>query len=159
MKNQQWSLLVLLLAILISSCGGNSSSQTGETTTPPKPMVAEEEPEETDPMKNKGIGPISSVELGEIDEAMVAEGKKIYEQMCTACHKIDKKYIGPSPKGILSRRSPEWIMNMILNPVEMIEKDPIARQLLAEANGAPMANQGLTEEQARQILEYFRTLE
>ena len=74
-------------------------------------------------------------------------------------HKPTKKFIGPAPKGILERRSPEWVMNMILNPEEMIANDPIAKQLLAEANGSPMANQHLTEEQARAVLEYFRTIE
>jgi hypothetical protein len=49
-------------------------------------------------------------------------------------------------------------MNMILNPEKMTQSDPIAKQLLIEANLAPMANQQLTEEQARKILEYFRTL-
>jgi len=49
-------------------------------------------------------------------------------------------------------------MNMILSPDKMIQSDPIAKQLLVEANLAPMANQNLTEEQARKILEYFRTL-
>ena len=49
-------------------------------------------------------------------------------------------------------------MNMILNPVEMTLKDPVARALLIEYNGAPMANQSLTEEEARAILEYFRIL-
>ena len=41
----------------------------------------------------------------------------------------------------------------------MTQKDPLAKQLLIEFNGSPMANQGLTEEEARSILEYFRTLE
>ena len=110
-------------------------------------------------MENKGIGPVKEVILGEeIDQAMAEEGKKIYMQMCTACHKPDKKFIGPAPKGILERRSPEWVMNMILNPEVMIMKDPIAKQLLIEYNGAPMTNQGLSQEQARQVLEYFRTL-
>jgi hypothetical protein len=49
-------------------------------------------------------------------------------------------------------------MNMILNPEVMIKKDPIAKKLLDEFDGAPMANQNLTEDQARQVLEYFRTL-
>jgi cytochrome c len=40
----------------------------------------------------------------------------------------------------------------------MIQKDPIAKQLLIEANSAPMANQNLTETEARAILEYFRSL-
>lgn len=49
-------------------------------------------------------------------------------------------------------------MNMIMNPEQMIKEDPIAIQLLKEANGAPMANQNVSEEQARAILEYFRTI-
>jgi hypothetical protein len=49
-------------------------------------------------------------------------------------------------------------MNMILNPQEMVQKDPLANDLLKEFNGSPMSNQGLTEDQARAILEYFRTL-
>ena len=75
-----------------------------------------------------------------------------------ACHRIGKKFIGPPPNGILARRSPEWVMNMILNPEVMVKEDPLAKDLLQEFNGAPMANQGLTEEQARSVLEYFRTL-
>ncbi len=50
-------------------------------------------------------------------------------------------------------------MNMILNPEEMVQKDPDAKALLIEYNGSPMANQSLTEEEARNILEYFRTLD
>ena len=86
------------------------------------------------------------------------EGKVAYEAKCTACHKPDKQFIGPAPKGILERRTPAWVMNMILNPEVMIQKDPLAKQLLMEFNGAPMANQNLSEEDARAVLEYFRTL-
>ena len=56
------------------------------------------------------------------------------------------------------RRTPEWIMNMILVPEKMIVENEAAKQLLMEYNGAPMANQNLKEEEARAILEYFRTL-
>ena len=45
---------------------------------------------------------------------------------------------------------------MILNPEEMVAKNPEAKKLLAEYL-APMANQNLTEKEARLILEYFRT--
>lgn len=72
---------------------------------------------------------------------------------------MDKKFIGPALAGVTERRSPEWIMNMILNPEEMIQKDPIAKQLMIESNMAVMANQNLTEEEARAILEYFRSLD
>ena len=102
---------------------------------------------------------MTKVVLGDIDPAMVAEGEQLFKQMCSACHKPDEKLIGPAPRGILKRRSPEWIMNMILNPDKMVQQDPVAKQLLVEHNLAPMANQNLTEDQARKILEYFRTLE
>ena len=78
--------------------------------------------------------------------------------MCTACHKPNEKFIGPPQAGVLERRTPEWIMNMILNPEVMIVENSLAKELLMEFNGAPMANQNLTEEQARAVLEYFRTL-
>ena len=83
---------------------------------------------------------------------------QIYKEKCTACHKPYEKFVGPAPKGVLERRSPEWVMNMILNPEQMIKEDPIAKQLLIDNNLSPMANQHLTEEEARKILEYFRTL-
>lgn len=133
---------------------GNYSKKEELTKTEPVTEV-----DMTD-MSNKGIGPVKKLELpAEIDQAMAAKGKAIFDSKCLACHKPDKKFIGPAPAGVLDRRSPEWVMNMMLNPEEMILKDPIAKQLLIEHNGSPMANQNLTEEDARQILEYFRTLE
>jgi cytochrome c len=108
---------------------------------------------------NKGFGPIKSIELDEvINQEMASLGKVVFKKMCTACHRVEKKFIGPSPKGVLKRRTPEWVMNMILNPNEMAQKDPLAKALLIEFNGSPMANQNLSEEDARAILEYFRTL-
>ncbi len=148
--------MILSAALFTFSCGGGGSESADEGEAP-KSMVEEEKP--VDPMENKGIGPITSIELGaEIDADLAAAGEKVYSEMCTACHKPDVDYIGPAPKGVISRRSPEWIMNMILNPEEMVIKDPIARDLLIKFNGAPMANQNLTEDQARAVLEYFRTL-
>lgn len=94
----------------------------------------------------------------EIDQAMATKGAEVYKKMCTACHKPTKKFIGPAPIGSLERRTPEWIMNMILDPEGMVKNDPLAKALLIEFNGSPMANQNLTEEEARAVLEYFRTL-
>ncbi len=114
---------------------------------------------EKDWQTNMGAGTITAFELpAEIDQAMADSGKFVYEAKCTACHKPDKDFIGPAPKGIMARRTPAWVMNMIIDPELMISKDPIARQLLIKFNGAPMANQNLTEAEARSVLEYFRTL-
>jgi len=111
-------------------------------------------------MSTKGVGPVTSVTLdASIDQTMAAKGKEVYEKMCLACHRIGKKFIGPAPNGILERRTPEWVMNMILNPEVMVKEDPLAKELLIEFNGSPMSNQGLDQEETRAILEYFRTLE
>ena len=158
-ENTTMKLLTTLsiIILILCRCGGSPESSTGDT--PPKSMVQEEPTISADPMENKGIGPISEITLGPVDQTMVAEGQKIYQELCSACHKPTEKFIGPAPAGIMGRRSPEWIMNMILNPEEMVREDPIAKELLVEYNMAPMANQNLTEEQARNVLEYFRTLE
>ena len=150
-----FTICLLGTSLLYFQC--SDSKSTSENAPPPKSLV--KKTEVMDPMKNKGIGPVSSVVLSaDIDETMAANGKVLFEKLCTACHKSTKKFIGSSPKDILKRRSPEWAMNMIMNPDEMILEDPIAKQLLIEANGAPMANQNVSEEDARMILEYFRTL-
>jgi len=148
-------IIIMVLALSLASCGGDKPKSESPVGAPAK--EAEVTPAISDPMSNKGIGPITSLTLGEIDQTLVAAGEVAFKAKCTACHKISKKFVGPALKGITQRRSPEWIMNMTMNPEEMIKKDPIAIQLLAEANGAPMANQNLTEEEARAILEYFRT--
>ncbi len=143
--------VLALIVALVSSCGSDGKKE--EKTSKP---VAEKKVVEVDPLKDKGIGPVSSITLGEIDESMAVEGKEVFKIKCSACHKISKRFVGPPLAGITERRSPEWIMNMILNPEVMVAENPIAKKLLAEYL-APMANQGLTEKEARLILEYFRT--
>ncbi|MBT8303079.1 MAG: cytochrome c [Bacteroidia bacterium] len=110
-------------------------------------------------LNDKGVGPIKTLTLDEsINQDMVTHGADVFKKMCTACHKVGKKFIGPAPNNILERRSPEWVMNMILDPEKMVKEDKLARDLLIEFNGSPMANQNLSEEDARAVLEFFRTL-
>lgn len=152
--------LIFLLSIsfFLISCGGKEDKKR-PSYDKQKVVVDKTPASQKVDLVNKGIGPVKSLILNkEIDQDLVLKGKTIFAKMCTACHKVNKKFIGPSPKGILERRSPEWIMNMILNPAEMVQKDPLAKQLLIEFNGSPMANQNLSEEEARAVLEYFRTL-
>lgn len=161
--------LAIVFSVLLMSCGGKeekkkdgfSVDRTKATETPVKtePAADAAPASKRVDLSSKGVGPITSVSLdAEIDEALAKNGEEVYNQMCLACHRVGKKFIGPAPNGILERRSPEWVMNMILNPEGMVKEDALAKELLMEFNGAPMANQGLTEEQARNVLEYFRTL-
>ena len=159
---------VLVFSALLISCGGKEEKkkegfsvkrQKATEKVVEAPVTSEVKASERVVLDTKGVGPITSLTLDEaIDDKMAASGKEVYDQMCLACHRIGKKFIGPAPDGILTRRSPEWVMNMILNPDQMVKEDPLAKELLMEFNGSPMANQGLTEDQARAVLEYFRTL-
>jgi mono/diheme cytochrome c family protein len=104
----------------------------------------------------KGIGPVKEVQLSAIDSAMAAEGEKLFQNKCIACHQATStKVIGPGLLGITLRRSPEWIMNQILNPMEMTQKDSLAKELLA-VYLAQMVKMDVNEKEARMILEFFR---
>ncbi len=167
--------LLILSVMLLASCGGDKSKKNSPTKATQQSEVKKEEVKKEEPktetasteikaskkidLENKGVGSIKSLKLdAEINQAMAEKGAEVFKKMCTACHKPNKKFIGPSPQNILDRRSPEWVMNMILDPEKMIKEDPLAKELLIEFNGSPMANQNLSEEDARAVLEYFRTL-
>lgn len=146
------SIVAATMLVLFASCG-DGESRDAPPGTAPQSMVKKEP---TGP--DKGVGPITSINLpATIDDALVVKGKETFEAKCTACHKIDKRFVGPPLAGITERREPEWIMNMILDPERMVKENEAAKALLAEYL-SPMANQSLTKEEARSILEYFRTL-
>lgn len=142
--------LVVLLVMAVAGCGGGQD-QAGESAEQPESGLSAEQ------LKN-GIGPITNVDLGPVDPELAAQGQATFELKCSACHKVDKRYVGPAVGDVLSRRTPEFVMNMILNPEGMLAEHPEAKKLLGEYM-TPMANQNLTEAEARSVLEYFRTLE
>lgn len=147
------------------SCGGSKEEKkpSPKAYTPKKTATKPKEKKtpasKVVDLNNKGVGPITTVKLQTtIEQDLAKQGEKIFTAKCKACHKVDKRFIGPAIAGITKRRSPEWIMNMILNPNKMVKEDPLAKQLLMEFNGAPMANQNLSKEDTRAVLEYFRTI-
>lgn len=157
------NLRILKIGLLLSLCVTGCSSAPNErpTQTSGTSTAAEspgDSPASTDPKLNKGVGPIKSLTLEPINPSLAKEGDQLFQKNCTACHRIDKRRVGPPLSEVTARRSPEWIMNMMLNPNEMLEKDPIAKELLGEY-ATQMANMSLTEPQARAILEYLRTKE
>jgi mono/diheme cytochrome c family protein len=162
MKQMKKVLLAAFLGVFVLSCGekkeekkeGFEMSRTKATST--TDSNSEAVPVDMD---NKGIGPITSMSFpDEIDTALAAQGEAKYQAICTACHMPNQRMIGPALAGVYERRSPEWVMNMILNPDGMLREDPIAKALLKEYNNAIMLNQNLTQEEARAVAEYLRTL-
>lgn len=151
--------LTLVVVLVCFSCGDEKKEKVSYDKKAPVKTESKVPASKRIDLENKGVGSVQSVDLAlVVNKDMAANGKEIYEKMCTACHKADKKHIGPAPTNILERRTPEWVMNMILNPEVMVKEDPLARDLLIEFNGSPMANQNLTKDEARAVLEYFRTL-
>lgn len=161
-----FKICLVIISLTLIGCGGKEEKKKSSFSYEEKAPVTkvEKKKESISPSKqinldNKGIGPIKSVSLeNAIDKNKAAHGEEIFKKLCAACHKVDKKFIGPAPKDVLKRRSPEWVMNIMLNPVEMIEKDPLTKALQEEFNGAIMPNQSINEADARDLLEYFRTL-
>jgi mono/diheme cytochrome c family protein len=159
--------LCMLLAVgaLVVGCGGKEKKEEGSgegfqmnRAKEEKSTQAASEGVPVD-LDNKGVGPISNVDFAdEINQEMAAKGEETFKAICTACHMPEQRMIGPALKGVYERRSPEWVMNMILNPDGMLKEDPIAKALLKEYNNAIMLNQNLSEQQARELAEYLRTL-
>jgi mono/diheme cytochrome c family protein len=146
-----------------SSQGGGASSGAG--ITPPadydqsasgaaQSSSSASTPAQVNPATDKGVGPVTSLPLGPIDKAMAAKGKKLFAENCSACHKLQDEYIGPPLGDVASKTTPEFIMNMMLNTQEMLQKDPIAQHELAKYSSQMADN--VNKEQARDILEYLR---
>jgi cytochrome c len=147
---------IIFISIILISCGGGSKPKLAPGVREKKEPVTFEQATK-DWRTNKGIGPIKEVTLSEPDPLMVSAGKALFDINCTACHEPYKDKIGPALVGVTSRRTPEWIMNMMLNPEEMVKTDPICLGLLARYN-AVMANQRLKQDESRKILEFLRSL-
>ncbi|CAN0576907.1 unnamed protein product [Ectocarpus sp. 12 AP-2014] len=153
--------LVALSALMVSCGEKKEEKKEGFEMNRAKKEVKKEAVSEAVPvdMDNKGVGPFTSVSFdNEINTEMASAGEAKFQAICTACHMAEQRMIGPALKGVYDRRSPEWVMNMIINPDRMLKEDPIAKALLKEYNNAIMLNQNLSEEETRNVAEYLRTL-
>ena len=154
MKLQFMSVLSLSAILLVSACKKDENTAVG--TSAEQNQAAAPAAESAPAASENGIGPVSELQVGEsIDEAMADKGKSVFEAKCSACHKIDERFVGPALKDVTNRRKPAWIMNMVLNPTEMLQKDPTAKELLAEYL-TQMTFQNVSQDDVRAILEYFR---
>ncbi|MBX6365502.1 MAG: cytochrome c, partial [Gemmatimonadetes bacterium] len=103
-----------------------------------------------------GVGPVKELTIGTgIDHELAERGEQIFNTKCMACHRLDEKYVGPALREVTARRTPRYVMNMMLNPQEMTARHPVARELLA-THMTQMPAQNLTQEDARALLEYLR---
>jgi mono/diheme cytochrome c family protein len=145
--------LVALLALAVAACGNDApdNDRPANGAAGLAELTAFE--------LEHGIGPINEpVDLGPIDPERAARGAEIFEMSCAACHQMEGRFVGPPLGDVTERRTPAFVMNMILNPEEMARRHPEGQAMLQEYP-VIMPYQNITEEQARDILEYLRTQE
>lgn len=132
---------ILLLAVMLISC-------TGE----------ENEPQFNEFELEHGIGPVTeNVVLDELDAELADRGEELFKGLCMMCHNELDTSVAPSMEGILERRSPEYVMNMILNPGGMTRRHP-SRINQEVRYFTSMPFQSISADDARAIVEYFRLI-
>jgi len=91
-----------------------------------------------------------------VDVARQKEGRKLYNNLCASCHKLDRKLIGPALAGVTERRENDWLKAWIKNNAALRasgDRDAIA--IFNEYNGSVMsAFPQLSDSQIDDILYY-----
>lgn len=150
--------LTIISAVLYACSGGAGGSSDNKSNTDGNESTEQNEGAKTaaDYDPHRGEGKFSNVEVGPLDAAMADAGKKVFDVKCSACHKTtDEKLVGPGWAGVTQRHEPAWILNFITNPDAMIDKDPKLQAQL-EICLVRMPNQNLTDDDARNLLEFMR---
>lgn len=140
--------LSLFMMGLIACTSRQEAEQAAENS--PSPIEAAAEQPETHGMEKKEVTLNTP-----LNAEWVAAGQKTYDTKCLSCHKLtDEKLVGPGWKDVTKRREPVWILNMITNVDMMLEKDPEAQKLLEQCL-VRMPNQNVTDQEARELLEFM----
>lgn len=142
--------------VAILACSGNEETKSKQENSLQQPAAAGSAAMlDYKTEGSKGVGSITSFEHKPFDAALANKGVELFVSKCAMCHSFDRTLVGPSLDAVVKRRTPEWIMNMMLDPTTMLEKDVDAKALSKEY-GSPMISLGLKQEEARAILEYLR---
>ena len=157
MNRKHFLAAAILMSVFMYSCGSNQPASTEAPANATMKEPGDKTGVAVAADDTKGKGKFTDVQLTHpLDQAKVAGGKPIYDVKCGACHKLtEEKLVGPGWKGVTDRRKPEWIMNFVTNTDEMIDKDPAAQAMLEKCM-VRMPNQHLSDEEARNILEFMR---
>lgn len=156
--NRPTAPVTLLLSALaaLAACGGDAPPAQDAAASKAAAPSSSGSAELTQVELEQGIGPIRDLELGPIDPALVEAGQAAFTTKCSACHKIEERYVGPELGQVLERRRPEFVMNQMLNAAEMVQRHPVVKELLAQYY-TPMPVQVTDHDEARAILEYLRS--
>lgn len=144
--------LLFSFALIFAACSGGESGQESAASS-----ETQQEEGLSDFEMEHGIGPITErMEISdEIDEEMKMRGQEIFEMKCEMCHNMEGRMVGPALGDVAERRTPEYMMNMILNPGGMAKNHPEGQKLVQEYMSV-MPFQNVSEEDARALVEYLR---
>ncbi|MFP4369753.1 MAG: c-type cytochrome [Candidatus Kapaibacterium sp.] len=98
---------------------------------------------------------VENVDLGEMTDEKINRGEEIFNQKCKTCHQIDNDLIGPSLKNVTERRSPEFIISMIMDPEAMAENNEKVKQMRQKYN-IVMTYQDVNIEDAKNLYFYLK---
>ena len=135
--------LLLFSFVLLTMCSGKKEN------TSHKPL--------TESQLKYGVGPVTDVELHPVDAKLADAGRRLFQANCSKCHMLDRPLLGPPLRDVANHRTAEFIMNMILNPQEMVMRHPDL-QKYHDKYHIYMTTQGIDRSSARAILEYLRSV-
>ena len=120
------------------------------------PRIASPAPK-FDPMRGKGMWNEKNLAIGTVLQQPIAiQGEKFYFSECSSCHKLsNQKLNGPGFKGLTERRSPEWIMNFLTQPNQVLNRDSVEMTKL-KICPVRLPGQNISDADARALLEFFR---
>ena len=87
------------------------------------------------------IGILTSITASAQSDETVQAGKKLFNANCAACHKLNKRAVGPALRGISSKYDREWLYSWIKNSTAMVKSgDAQAVAIYEEYNGSVMTS-------------------
>lgn len=150
-------MFVLSSCLLVASCGNQNANEKSPSSNASSEASTGQKTDASDYDPKRGLGKYENVELSpNLDKSLATLGESIAGTKCLSCHKLsDERLVGPGWKGVTSKHKPEWILNFITNPDPMIDQDPELQSQL-ELCLVRMPNQAVSDDEARQILEFMR---
>jgi cytochrome c2 len=148
MKTKVFYVIALMGFGVVSCSGSNNEGQAN---------VEAEQVEEVQYDPVLGVGDFMDFKVEEgLNSELALKGKGLYDSKCASCHSLKNDVIvGPGWSGVTERRQLGWLMNMMTNTTEMLEKDPELKKQI-EKYKVQMPELSTSDEDARAILEYMR---
>lgn len=90
----------------------------------------------------------------------ISPGEQLYRTRCASCHSLSgnepANALGPDLIGVTERRAPDWLLEWLRAPDEMLAKgDPIATALFEKYNRLAMPNLRLNRQEAGDLIDYL----